>query len=401
MSGSKLIFTVFVILILAIGGLLGFYFYINRTTPLAQAPIDTNKPSFIGFDQTNLDSGNRLPGTKNNYGEYDPNGTSTQDSSTTPDNNQGTSSSAGDVEPELRLISGKPIAGADFIIRDINIATSTATTTNLTATTTKVTKSKTKIATPIRKYIPSEFIRYILKENGNVFETGTSTVEINRLTNKTIPKLQEAFFNSTGSSVLIRNVIGDDNIQTRDLALNLGTTTFSGTTSTSTILDTTVSFLPLDINQLTLSPDKSKIFYIRYGNERGSISNFDGSNSSLLFSSPFREWLVQWTTPNTILLNTKPSYLSTGFLYTLDTKSGDTKKVLGDITGLTSLASNDGKNLIYTNTDNNRMILNTYNFKEGSERVLFPETLPEKCAWGNKLRRSRSHLRLIQSHALK
>lgn len=373
MSGPKLVFSTIVILVIALGGFFGFYFYINKTTPVEQVPIVKTKPTFQGFDQTSLDPNTTITKPKNDYGPYDSTleGSSTFSSSTqtiVSDGNQGTTTPV-ERPFQLRLISPLPVAGADFVIHTVDISTSSL----QTATTTK----KTKVVP--KKLITSEFIRYVLKDNGNIFETSTSTATTTRITNKTLPKIQEAFFNTAGDGVIVRNIIGDDTIQTRYLSLKP-----DPTAPTSTILLVSSTDLPTNITEMTLSPDKAKIFYIRNDGPRGSIINFDGSAKISTFDSPFREWLVQWMTAGTILLNTKPSTLASGYLYTLDVKTSSVKKVLGDITGLTTLASKDGQNLAYTSTADNTLQLNYYNFKDGTSRNLFAQTLPEKCVWGNK-----------------
>lgn len=365
MSGSKLVAAIFIIIILSLGGLLGFYFYLNRSSPLEQAPVAKTKTTFSGFDQVTLDNNSGNTGTRTDLGSYNPSSTTTSTSTlviattTDPD------------APELpRLISAQPIAGADFIIRDVNISTSSVATGTSTA--------EIKLALKNKKMIPVEFIRFILKSNGNIFETGTSsTSTVDRITIKTIPKLHEAFFNAKGDGLIIRSIIGDDGILTRFLSLKP-----DPDQATSTIQLSSSVNLPLNITQLAISPDKTKIFYIRNSETRGTISNLDGGGKVNLFDSPFREWLTQWASSGTILLNTKPSALAQGYLYSLDAKNSNIKKLLGGV-GLTSLASNDGQNIIYTTTEDNDLHMILHDIKSGSERP-FNGTLPEKCVWGNK-----------------
>lgn len=61
MSGPKLVLSIFLIIIFSIGGLFGFYFYLNRTTTLEQAPIAPAEPTFSGFDQVAIDNTNNNP----------------------------------------------------------------------------------------------------------------------------------------------------------------------------------------------------------------------------------------------------------------------------------------------------------------------------------------------------
>lgn len=369
MSRSKLVLSALIILIIAGGGLLGFYFYINKTSPLEQAPLAPNKPTFKGFDQMNLET--KQP-PKIDLGSYDENATTT---ATTPE-----ATSTVDIvekEPLLRLISPQPVAGADFVIHDVDISTSSAVLSTSTLTAASTTK---KLAAKVpKKIISSELIRFVLRANGNIFETSSSTPIITRITNVTFPKLQEAYFNIKGDGVIIRNIIGDDGIQTRYLSLKPDTAN-----STSTLFLITSTNFPNNITQMAVTLDKSKIFYVTNSSPRGTITSFAGLGKISAFDSPFREWLPQWLGPNTMLLNTKPSATTPGYLYSLDTKTSNIKKVIGNITGLTTLASNDGKNLLYADTESSNIQLSLLNLKDRSERFLFAQTLPEKCVWGNK-----------------
>lgn len=354
MSGPKLVFAIFLIIILSLGGLLGFYFYLNRSHPLNQTPVASSKPTFTGFDQVTLDNsqGNNKPPV--DLGSY-------SNASTGPATTTATTTNISD-EPLLRLISAQPVVGHDFIIRDMDISTSTGTSTL---------KNK--------KIISTEFIRYILKATGNIFETGTSsTSTTDRVTNKTLPKLQEAFFNRKGDGVIIRNIIGNDAIQTRYLLLKPDSLQPTSTIQTVTTID-----LALNITQIVPSPDKTKLFYTRNTAPRGTLSNWDGSGKITLFESAFREWLLQWPTTGSVLLNTKPSGLVMGYLYSLDSKTSTIKKVLGGL-GLTSLESIDGKSILYTTTKDSKLEMSMYDIKESYNWILPAETLPEKCVWGNK-----------------
>ncbi len=366
MSGPKLVFAIFLIIILSLGGLLGFYFYLNRSNTLNQSPVAKAKPTFTGFDQATLDSQKDSSKNGKDLGSYTGEGATT---TVTP---TATTTAPLNTQNLLRLISAQPVAGHDFIVRNVDISTSSTPTGTSTA--------EIKLAQKNKKIIPIEFIRFISKATGNILETGTSsTSTVDRITNKTLPKLQEAFFNSSGDGVIIRNILGNEGIQTRYLSLkpdpNQGTSTINNVTSTD---------LPLNITQASLSPDKTKIFYTRNTGTRGVTSNLDGGAQVNLFNSPFREWLPQWTTQNSILLNTKPSGITAGYLYSLDTKTGDIKKILGGLLGLTSLASNDGQNILYTETKDSKLELGLYGTKDSSNWLLPAETLPEKCVWGNK-----------------
>jgi hypothetical protein len=66
-------------------------------------------------------------------------------------------------------------------------------------------------------------------------------------------------------------------------------------------------------------------------------------------------------------------------MYKIDGSGKNLMKVLGDINGLTTLTSPNGKLVLYS--DNN-LSLNVYNTETMNSTVLGIRTLSEKCVWG-------------------
>ena len=140
------------------------------------------------------------------------------------------------------------------------------------------------------------------------------------------------------------------------------------------------SFLPNNIKDLSVSPDGSKIFYLfEIGNNIvGTTLNFLDNKKVQVFDSPFTEWLSQWGNEKTILLSTKPSGNAPGYTYSLDLIKKNLLKVLGEINGLTTLLSPDGKFIIYTD---NSLLLSVFYTDSRNSNSLGIRTLPEKCVW--------------------
>lgn len=223
----------------------------------------------------------------------------------------------------------------------------------------------------------STIVRYVEKENGHVQEINASSLEKKRLTNTTIPKIHEAIFSDKGENVLLRYLKEDDNtIQTYSAKIQT-----SATTSDEGIL--VGNFIDENINQIAVSPDKSKIFtLINYGNSSvGSISLFDGTKKSQIFQSTFTEWLPQWVGDDIISLNTKPSSLVFGFNYTITTKSSVLTKVIGKKYGLTTLVSPDGDRVLFSENNENGLSLSVLNKKTKTAYSFGLSTLSEKCVW--------------------
>jgi hypothetical protein len=209
----------------------------------------------------------------------------------------------------------------------------------------------------------------------HIYETLATNLNVERLSNTTLTRLQEGFFTNSGNSIIIRDLIGStDSIRTR-----LATLSFDTPTSTEQTLKTTD--LPVNISQMTRSPDKSQIFSIMTTGTRGILSNTDGGSKSGIFDSPYREWLVQWPNKQTIVLTTKPSGGTAGFAYALNPQTKALSRIMGGINGLTTLVSPDGGKVLYSESESGSMKLFAYDRKTGVSTDMFLRTFPEKCVW--------------------
>jgi hypothetical protein len=140
-------------------------------------------------------------------------------------------------------------------------------------------------------------------------------------------------------------------------------------------------FLPENSTDISISPDTLKIFYL-FNSGNGAVgvtSGLSDSKKSQIFDSPFTEWLSFWPNKNMITLTTKPSANVPGYMYAVNPDKKDFNKILGNINGLTTLTSPNGKLVLY---GNNNLSLNIYNIDTREVNPLGLRTLPEKCVWG-------------------
>ncbi|MES3005654.1 MAG: hypothetical protein V4664_01760 [Patescibacteria group bacterium] len=345
MSKQNLTITVVLIVSLVLGGLFGFYFYLNKKTG-GELNNDVSR-SFFGFGSTR----SVIP-TPSEPSEV---------STTTPV----VTVTVPKPIPVLRHLTEAPVAGAAFVMKDI-VSTSTTIVGSGTKTIAKIVGS-------------AEMFRWVDRATGNIFETSSTTLETLRISNTTIPKIYEAYFvGGKNSNVIFRDLLYDtDVIRTRH-----GTLQMASATSSEQMLKLTD--LPTNITQLAVSPSQDQIFSISTGNSRGVISKTDGSSQSNVFNSPFHEWLVSWPTAQTVVLNTKPSGLTEGYSYTFDTKTRSFVKLIGNRKGLTTLMSPDGSSVLVGESPLGTIQMNVFNRKTGMVRDLFVRTFPEKCVWSRK-----------------
>ncbi len=222
-------------------------------------------------------------------------------------------------------------------------------------------------------------IRYIEKGTGNIYDYLPEKKETGRLTNQTIPRIQESFFGDNGNKVFIR-YLKDDN-QTIE--------TYFGIVPKQILAgdgdqgDLTGKFLQKNIQDITLNPKRDTAFFQTSVNTAGFGATFKlaDENQNQFFTSLFSEWLPQWINEKTITMTTKASGFVPGFMFNLDTKTGEMKKVLGGIYGLTTNTNADETKILFSKSTERSLVFGMHDVKDEKNYSLNVDTLPEKCTW--------------------
>ncbi len=299
--------------------------------------------------------------------------------------------------PKLRLITKGPIAGATIY---------------------DATRLKEVDPNAPKKYIngkpaPAEtevkaYVRFTERSNGHTSEMFLDADAPETITNTTIPKIYESLFAQNGKIVLLRYADPDMTIQTfggiiPDKLPPQQTVTSTPAASTSTggvatgntttptpapvllqSFDLKGSYLSQNILSLAVSPDTQKIFTITPfdGGVVGTVSLPDGTKKSQILSIAYSEWLPEWPNIKMITLTTKPSSKVAGYFYSLDPDKKIMKKIFGGVLGLTTNTSPDGKNILFSSSNNGQLSTSLYS-TTSKEVVSLPgvTTLPEKCVW--------------------
>jgi len=226
-------------------------------------------------------------------------------------------------------------------------------------------------------------IRFIDRSNGNVYEyviNPDTEGSLSRLTNTTIPKVQETVWTSSADRVILRYLDGN----TDSIA------SFSGLIEKPLSSDSSGSlvgtFLTTNIKQLVTNPSGDKAF--------GLLSKIDGSGAygllytleknskKQIFESPISLWNVSWPKDNIIALTTKPSYSESGYLYFFNNLTGTMEKIIGNIKGLSAIVNSDASYVAYSESLDNDFNLNVFNVKTKTTTNLGLEAFAEKCVWG-------------------
>jgi hypothetical protein len=232
-------------------------------------------------------------------------------------------------------------------------------------------------------------VRFVERSTGNIFETAMEDMRQDRLSNAVVPGIAEAFFANSGKSLVYRYIKdGSDSITTFIRIVpnpnNSKQVVVSGETQPNPVDG---SFLPENILNVFVSPDSKNMFYLTktgdFSNHVafGNVLNFQKNTSARVFQSPFTEWLPVAFDGKTAVLQTKASQTVPGFVYSMNTSTGELKKILGDINGLTTLPSPDLQKILYSESTRGGITLHLYDRRERKTLDISLQTLPEKCTW--------------------
>lgn len=140
-----------------------------------------------------------------------------------------------------------------------------------------------------------------------------------------------------------------------------------------------------NVYDLTISPDKKRLFYIEEtgGGVTGYSTDLEFKKRDKIFSSPFASWKINWFSSTTIALQSKPSVQAFGFVYFLDLKTKKIVKILGDKLGLSTLPSPKGGMIALSESVSNQTKLSIFKINSGEYLSPTLNTLAEKCVWSS------------------
>jgi hypothetical protein len=227
----------------------------------------------------------------------------------------------------------------------------------------------------------STTIRYIEKERGNLYDVRTDEPSAERISIDTIPRIHEAFFTSSGKSIVFR-YLKDSSSVIETYRANI---LLQKSATSSGFYEIEGSFLPQ--NSSVVDGGKSTKFFYLLPTSDGAVGytiNGDGSQNTEVFTSPANEWLASWVDERTLTMTSKPASGLDGSAYLLDIGTKKLSKIASRIQGLTTLTSPDKTLVLYSNSVNNSLETHISTIKTGEKRAFNVKTLPEKCVWSEK-----------------
>lgn len=340
------------ILILVVGAVLGFL-YLRAQKDGGEEPDPNFLVKFNPF--------------KRNTGDAPSGGDKTQ-------NEENDAPTVIGPETNLRMISSMPIAGFGIFSKERITDVLFNPNSSDNSTTTGSEGAPASVAT---EFAPA--VRYVERATGNIYQSFVDQIAEQKFSKTLVPKVQEAFFGKNAESVIMRSLRFDE----RTIV------SFAGNLPKELLNETSVgdkeiagNFLTDNITDMSLSPDKSQIFFLLNVGEGvvGTTSGTLGDKKVQVFDSAFTEWLSQWPNNDLITLTTKPSTNVPGYMYAINPTRKSFNRVLGDINGLTTLTSPNGKMVLWSD---NTLSLGVFDIGSQTTSALGVTTLPEKCVWSS------------------
>lgn len=211
-------------------------------------------------------------------------------------------------------------------------------------------------------------IRFIERQSGNIYAFRFHDRVLSRISNRTLPGIQEAVWVPDGSLAFVRYlspmVDGTEQIDT--YALPAG--------------DGEGYFLTAGIGQILLAGTERLLSILPVSSGSvGNLSEFDGGGSTTLFSSPLTSIAASPSGSGAIITN-RPSNGLDGYAFRIGS-DGSSARIAGPLRGLSALGNQEGTYAIYSYVAQNRVFLQALNLSTRETIALPLATLAEKCVW--------------------
>lgn len=260
------------------------------------------------------------------------------------------------VAPRLMRISDGPVAkGAVALAIPAVFGTASST----ASTTAEVTPADTEV-------------RYIERQSGNVYAFRIHDRLLSRISNKTLPGIQEALWTSNGERAfaryLTRAADGTEHVDTYALSSDGG----EG------------YFLEQDLEQVAVQ-GTSTVFSLlpNSSGSIGSLSAPDGTNVRTLFTSTLARLTTRFA-GNDLVATTKASSGLDGYAFLVNRATGSFTRLLGPFRSLSTLPNPSGTSLLYSYTERGKLAAQVLDIASHTATPLPLATLSEKCAWAPK-----------------
>lgn len=237
-----------------------------------------------------------------------------------------------------------------------------------------------------------QFVRYVEKETGYIFDVKIKDGTTTQITNTTIPRLYEAKWALHGNAVILRYLDDGPLGGIRDtIKTPLAYLSLPDASSTDPMGKLRLEFLPDNITDVSISPNGKSLFYLLKTNDgvSGSIVDISTKVTKEVFRNSFSEWIPELLDNGEIILTTKASSAVKGYAYRYTPKTGAFERLIREKTGLITHANNSGSKILFAGNVSQNIIFGAYDPKGFNnhggdityEQIIPLSTLPEKCVW--------------------
>lgn len=211
-------------------------------------------------------------------------------------------------------------------------------------------------------------IRYIERSSGNVYAYRVHANTLTRISNRTVPGVQDASWLADGSMAYARYVTTDAD----------GTMHVEGYALPSTGVGGFA--LPRDLAQ-AFAAGSSTLFTLAAGTNGsiGTLAKADGTGGHTAFSSLLSQ-ITAFYSKAGLFAMTRPSASVGGYAFSVD-GSGSFVRTLGPLNALSILPNHAGTKLLVSYLDAGTLRLASYDLASKQLTALPVSTLAEKCAW--------------------
>jgi len=211
-------------------------------------------------------------------------------------------------------------------------------------------------------------IRFVDRSSGHVYETEADSITVTRITNTTIPGIQEVMWVDE-NHFMIRYLEGEK--------IN----TFFASLDEKTEGEQSLSGFFIDsFTRGALDSERKNLFSV-FTNQTGAslvLSDPDGESSRAILNTPLRS-LVPLQSDDGLFVYTAPASGVNGFVYQV--VGGSLVKIVGDVAGLTAKISADSSRVLVSGGGENVIGLALAGVKEGTLTDAPVDTLSAKCVF--------------------
>ncbi len=277
--------------------------------------------------------------------------------------------SSGDrTTSELLGVDGQPIQGAGTVVAPKLIRITDAPVSR--GAVALHIPAETSPATSTEPVSPSDTeIRFIERQSGNVYAFRLHDRVLTRVSNQTVPGIQDAVWTPGGAKAFVRyltrTVDGTEHIDTYALSAE-GAVGY---------------FLEQDLEQVALS-NTNTVFSLLPSTTGsiGTLSNLDGTNARTLFTSALSQLAAAFSGTN-LIATTKASQGLDGYTFLVSGTDGGFERLLGPYRGLSAVPNPEGTNVLFSYVDRGRVYLQVLDLATRNITALPLSTLAEKCTW--------------------